>query len=130
MPATQHKGSCLCGAVKVEVAGSLPRPDACHCSKCRKQTGHYLVSTDVPESKLTVHGEDHVRWYQSSGKVRRGFCGTCGSTLFWDASTLDEIAVAMGLFDGPTETSLWGHIFTDDKGDYYEITDGLLQRDQ
>jgi len=130
MQDTVHKGSCLCGAVKIEVEGDLSRPDACHCSKCRKQTGHYLASTDVPGSKLMVHGEDNVRWYQSSEKVRRGFCGTCGSTLFWDANTLDEVAVAMGLFDGPTETKLWGHIFTDDKGDYYEITDGLLQRDQ
>lgn len=130
MQNTAHKGSCLCGAVNITIEGDLPRPDACHCAQCRKQTGHYLVSTDVPESALTVEGEDNVRWYQSSEKVRRGFCGTCGSTLFWNASTVDKIAVAMGLFDGATGTSLWGHIFTAEKGDYYEITDGLLQRDR
>lgn len=130
MQATEHKGSCLCGAVKLVVEGDLPGPDACHCAQCRKQTGHYLASTDVPESKLTVHGEEHVRWYQSSEKVRRGFCGTCGSTLFWDASTLDNIAIAMGLFDGATDTNLSGHIFTADKGDYYEIADGLPQNAQ
>lgn len=130
MQATAHKGSCLCGAVKIAVEGALARPDACHCAQCRKQTGHYLASTDISESALTVEGENNVRWYQSSEKVRRGFCGTCGSTLFWDANTLDKIAIAMGLFDGATDTKLWGHIFTDEKGDYYEITDGLLQRDQ
>ena len=27
-----HRGSCLCGAVRFEVAGSLPPPDACHCA--------------------------------------------------------------------------------------------------
>tara|TARA_R110000772_G_scaffold134717_1_gene243328 strand:- start:526 stop:921 length:396 start_codon:yes stop_codon:yes gene_type:complete len=125
-----HHGSCLCGAVKITVEGDLPRPDACHCTKCRKQTGHYFASTDVSEQALTVEGEENVHWYQSSEKVRRGFCGTCGSTLFWDANSKDKIAIAMGLFDGATGTRLWGHIFTDNKGDYYEIADGLLQRDQ
>lgn len=129
MQDTVHKGSCLCGAVTIVVEGDLPRPDACHCSQCRKQTGHYWASTDVSESTLTVDGEEHVRWYQSSEKVRRGFCDTCGSTLFWDANTVDKIAIAMGLFDGATDTRLSGHIFTGDKGDYYEIADGLPQND-
>lgn len=31
----------------------------------------------------------------------------------------------MGAFDGPTGTMLGTHIFVADKGDYYEITDGL-----
>ncbi len=125
-----YHGSCLCGAVKVEVTGELAKPNACHCSQCRKQTGHYLASTDILESAVMVAGEDNVHWYQSSEKARRGFCGACGSTLFWDSITEDTIAVAMGLFDGPTDSKLAGHIFTEDKGDYYELTDGLPQRGQ
>jgi len=124
------KGSCLCGAVEFKVTGALPRPDACHCTQCRKQSGHYWAATDVKSSALTISGEDSLTWYQSSTKARRGFCKTCGSFLFWDANTVDEIAVAMGAFDGATGTKLWSHIFVDDKGDYYEIGDGLLQRDQ
>ncbi len=125
-----HEGSCLCAAVTFTVSGALPRPDACHCSQCRKQSGHYWASTDVKSGALTIEGESNLTWYQSSAKVRRGFCKTCGSFLFWDANTADEIAVAMGAFDGATDTKLWSHIFVDDKGDYYEIGDGLLQRDQ
>lgn len=130
MKDTVHKGSCLCGAVTIMVAGDLPQPDACHCSQCRKQTGHYFASTDLPESALTADGKEHVRLYSSSEKVRRGFCNTCGSTLFWDPIHHDKIAVAMGLFDGATETTLWSHIFVADKGDYYQIEDGVLQKDQ
>jgi hypothetical protein len=33
----------------------------------------------------------------------------------------------MGAFDTPTDTKLKMHIFAADKGDYYEITDGLPQ---
>lgn len=125
-----HRGSCLCGAVSFEVEGSLPPPDACHCTKCRKHSGHVFASTDVKRAALTVRGGEHVRWYRSSEKVRRGFCETCGSSLFFDPldqAKHDWIGVAMGAFDGPTETGLKIHIFVGDKGDYYEIADGLPQ---
>ena len=121
-------GSCLCGAVTVEVTGALTAPDACHCTQCRKMTGHFLVSTDIAKSALTVQGEAQVGWYQSSPKVRRGFCTRCGSTLFWDPIFKDMIAVAMGLFDQPTGTHIAKHIFVAHKGDYYVIADGLEQR--
>jgi hypothetical protein len=122
-----HRGSCLCKAVTFEVNGALPPPDACHCTACRKQSGHYFASTDVPRSTLTVQGAERVTWFQSSEKVRRGFCSTCGSPLFWDPVEKDWIGIAMGAFDLPTETRLRIHIFVAEKGDYYDITDDLPQ---
>ena len=122
-----HKGSCLCGAVRVEVAGELRPPDACHCSQCRRQSGHFWASTDVPRAAVTVHGGEAVTWYRSSEKVRRGFCSTCGSFLFWDPIGRDTISIAMGAFEQPTDTRLARHIFVADKGDYYDIADGLPQ---
>ena len=125
-----HKGSCLCGAVSFEVEDELPTPDACHCSQCRKTSGHVWASTDVPSANVKIDGEDKVRWYQSSEKIRRGFCSICGSALFWDPLHRDWIAIAMGAFEAPTGTRLGKHIFTADKGDYYEICDGLPQHEQ
>lgn len=122
-----HPGSCLCGAVTFEVAGALSPPDACHCTQCRKQSGHCFASTDVPRAALSVEGSEHVGWFQSSDKVRRGFCRQCGSTLFWDPVGKDIVGVAMGAFDGPTGTRLAIHIFVAEKGDYYDIADGLPQ---
>jgi len=127
-----HKGSCLCGAVTFEAEGELKGPDGCHCTQCRKWTGHYLASTDVPRSALTVHGAEHVAWFESSVKVRRGFCSRCGSSLFFDPldrQKHDWIGIAMGAFDTPTHTHLALHIFVAEKGDYYEITDGLPQHE-
>jgi hypothetical protein len=43
-----HKGSCLCGAVTLEVEGRLDPAEACHCTKCRKWSGHVGVSVEVP----------------------------------------------------------------------------------
>ncbi|MDM7933700.1 GFA family protein [Tabrizicola sp.] len=122
-----HSGSCLCGAVRFTVRGDLSAPNACHCLACRKQTGHFLASVGVPRTSLRVEGEADVKWYQSSEKVRRGFCRVCGSTLFWDPIHHDWTAIAMGAFDRATGTSLSLHIFVAEKGDYYEIRDGLPQ---
>jgi len=125
-----HYASCLCGAVKIEMTGELPAPTACHCSMCRKQSGHHWASVELPRDQLSVTGSDHVQWYQASEKVRRGFCKTCGSFLFFDALFRDWTAVSMGAFDTPTQTKLSLHIYTDDKGDYYNIADGVPQNGQ
>ncbi len=122
-----HEGACLCGAVRFEVAAALRPPDACHCSQCRKHSGHYFASTDVPRSTVTIHGADKITWFRSSEKVRRGFCSICGSSLFWDPIYKDNLGIAMGAFEAPTDTKLAIHIFVADKGDYYDIGDGLPQ---
>lgn len=122
-----HHGSCPCGAVTFEVAADLPPPDACHCTQCRKQSGHVFVSTDVPKSSLSVAGSDKISWFQSSENIRRGFCSLCGSSLFWEPLHRDWIAIAMGAFDDQTHTSIKMHIFVTEKGDYYEISDDLPQ---
>jgi hypothetical protein len=128
-PAT-HKGACLCGAVHFEFKGDLTPPNACHCTACRKTSVHFEASCDVPRKALTIHGQENLAWYQSSEKVRRGFCRICGSSLFWDPVFQDWTAIAMGAFDTPTGTHLTKHIFVADKGDYYEINDGLPQNQQ
>lgn len=129
----QHSGSCLCGAIRFVVRGALKPPDACHCNKCRKFSGHYLCGTDILRENLDVSGQEHLRWYQSSEKVRRGFCSICGSSLFFDPLDLNKhnwTSVCMGAFDSPTNVAMALHIFVDDKGDYYEICDDLPQNAQ
>jgi hypothetical protein len=108
-----HTGSCLCGAVRFEVTGELHPPDACHCTMCRKVSGHFWASTDVPDGRFSIEGAERLTWYQSS--------------LFWDPIGQPRIAIAMGAFDQPSATRLASHIFVADKGDYYELADGVPQ---
>jgi hypothetical protein len=79
---------------------------------------------------VAIEGEENVTWYFSSEKVRRGFCATCGSSLFFDPVHRNWIGIAMGAFDTPTNTKLALHIYVADKGDYYDIADGLPQNQQ
>ena len=119
-------GSCLCGAVRYRVAGPLRPVVACHCRQCRKTSGHFVAATSAPRDAVTIDGE--VRWYHASDSARRGFCGTCGSSLFWDGQGAN-LSIHAGTLDGGTGLRLTGHIFCADKGDYYELTDDLPKAD-
>ncbi|MEO0912399.1 MAG: GFA family protein [Pseudomonadota bacterium] len=117
-----YRGSCLCGSVTYEAEGPLRPVVACHCVQCRKTSGHYVAATSVARDKLRISGD--VRWYRSSPEALRGFCPVCGSSLFWDGPG-DRMSIHAGTLDGETGLTLAGHIFTEDKGDYYEVSDGL-----
>ncbi len=122
------RGSCLCGDITYEITGELRgKINACHCGQCRKQSGHYWASANVQEGDITVNGP--VAWYEASDIAKRGFCGRCGSFLFWKAHDEDQISFALGALDEDEGARLEQHIFTADKGDYYDIKDGLPQQE-
>ena len=124
-------GSCLCGAVKLQIEEPLEHaPEACHCAQCRKHTGTFWTGVNVRRTLLQVQGAEHILWYRSSEKVRRGSCSVCGSTLFWDPviEGYEWTAVALGCIDTPLSLKVAKHTFVADKGGYYEILDGAPQR--
>ncbi len=124
---SRFTGSCLCGSVSFEVSSQLGAGEVCHCSQCRQWTGHVYASTEVPRKALTFNNKSGLKWFQSSPKVRRGFCVDCGSSIFFDPldqTKHDWIAIALGSFKSVTQVKIEQHIFTAEKGDYYEILDG------
>ena len=123
-------GSCLCGAVRFTTRGALRGVVYCHCSQCRKQTGHYYAATNVADGDLSVEGAEDLTWYAASPEAKRGFCRVCGSALFWKRNGSDVTSVMAGAFDGPSGLTGRAHIFVADKGDYYEIDDGLPRYQQ
>lgn len=125
--AIRNTGSCLCGAVKFETRGPLRGVAFCHCRQCRKQSGNYFAATDVADADISIAGDENITWFSASTFARRGFCGTCGSILFWKRNGVDRISVLAGAFDEPSGLLGRSHIFCADKGAYYEIKDGLPQ---
>ncbi|WP_300517986.1 GFA family protein [Aliiroseovarius sp.] len=119
------KGHCLCGAIAFGTDATPQGVSMCHCGQCRRQSGGIWSSAFVKETELTITGE--VRWFAASDKARRGFCPSCGSFLFWQGTGEDTISFALGAVDNPTDVTLEKHIFTADKGDYYDICDRVEQ---
>ena len=122
-----HTGHCLCGSVRFRTKGPLREVIACHCSQCRRQTGHFYAATNVTNDTLTVEGAENVTWYRASDTASRGFCHTCGSALFWKGDGAGYTSIMAGTFDQPTGLTIGVHIYCADKGDYYEIDDGAPQ---
>ena len=114
-------GSCLCGAVRFEVTGPLRDVAVCHCQMCRKAHGHIGAYTAARKDALRIVEAGGLKWYRSSTNARRGFCGECGSTLFWDADRSDTVSIAAGTLDAPTglRTTLQIHVAS--AGDYYGV---------
>ncbi|MDD9922933.1 MAG: GFA family protein [Boseongicola sp.] len=115
-------GRCLCGAVRYTVSGPLRPVIACHCKQCQRTSGFHVAATSAARGDIEITGR--VTWYESSDTARRGFCGTCGSNLFWDGAG-DNLSIFAGTLDAPTGLAIKGHIYCADKGDYYELTDDL-----
>jgi hypothetical protein len=120
-------GGCLCGAVRYEVRGPLRSVVACHCTQCRRTSGHYVCATRCREDDLVVVEGRGLSWFQSSAKARRGFCRACGGNLFWKPEEGGRVSIMAGTLDGQTGLVISRHIFVADKGDYYGIDDGKPQ---
>jgi len=101
----------------------------CHCSQCRKTTGHYFASTSCDRGDFKLTSDSGLDWYQSSPEAARGFCKRCGSTMFWDYKGSPTISILAGTLDAPTGLKAEVHIFVADASDYYTIDDGLPQHD-
>ncbi|MDO5642633.1 MAG: GFA family protein [Paracoccus sp. (in: a-proteobacteria)] len=120
---TEVTGACLCGAIRFrgQPQGEVTR---CHCEQCRRWAGDAWSSVSLEGAEITG---DTLRWFRSSEGAERGFCATCGASVFWREVSADTVAASMGCLDAPTGLRLNRHIYTAFKGDYYEISDGLAQ---
>ncbi|MGO9718367.1 MAG: GFA family protein [Steroidobacteraceae bacterium] len=127
---TTHTGGCLCGGVRYLIRGALRGVTACHCSQCRKTSGHHVAMTNAPSVNLSLTSSDTLGWYRSSEAAERGFCRVCGGNLFWRLIGADTISITAGTLDMPTNLTLIEHIFVADKSDYYEINDDLPKKSQ
>ena len=122
-----RRGSCLCGAVAYEIAGELQPGIVCHCRECRRQSGHVAAAAAAERDTVVMTRDDGLKWYRASDFAQRGFCGNCGSTLFWRRDESPLVHVLLGSLDTPAGTTLATHFWVSEKGDYYEIADDLPQ---
>jgi hypothetical protein len=125
----EHSGRCLCGGVRYEITGELRGVVACHCSQCRRTSGHHVAATSAPTANITLSASTTLVWYRSSDSAERGFCRVCGGNLFWRQIDGGVTSIMAGTLDTPTGLAIERHIFIRDKSDYYALTDDLPKSD-
>jgi hypothetical protein len=99
----------------------------CHCSQCRRLSGHLWAATRAPFSDLVFTKNEGLTWYASSDFAKRGFCRCCGSSLFYRLNGEEGVGIGAGSLDMPTGLKVSQHIFCEGKGDYYDIDGDLPQ---
>jgi hypothetical protein len=105
------EGQCLCGAVTVTATVTNPIVRACHCEMCRRHTSSMFMSLPTVAGSITVSGP--AKTYRSSEWAERGFCETCGSTL-WYGTIGDGVRnLSAGLFKDAANAPLKLEFFTD-----------------
>ncbi|SUZ89616.1 uncharacterized protein METZ01_LOCUS42470, partial [marine metagenome] len=100
----------------------------CHCSQCRRSSGHLWAATAAPVEAIEIDCQNTLSWYRSSSKAKRGFCRRCGSSLFWQLDGSTSMSVAAGSLDVPTGLSTQEHIYFDHASDYYTVNADELIR--
>lgn len=116
-----HSGKCLCGAVRFTAENVKTEHSACHCGMCRRWSGGAPFFA-VRCEKVTFEGEENLGRYDSSNWAQRGFCKTCGTSLFYYFKQANRYAMSAGVFDDNTQFKLVREIFVDRKPDGYTFT--------
>ena len=94
-------GGCQCGAVRFRVE-RLGGSGVCHCRMCQKAFGNFYAPLVSSFGVTWTRGAP--AWFQSSDKVRRGFCAACGTPLVYEqlGRPVDgSLEIAVGAFDEP-----------------------------
>jgi len=114
----RQSGGCQCGAVRFSV--SKPPESAaavCHCLSCRKSVGAPLVGWAMfTQDAVQVSGVLPTVYVSSEG-VKRSFCGTCGTSLFFEADYISGlIDITTESFDDPDAMTPTAQIWVSQEG--------------
>ncbi len=120
-------GGCLCRAVRYEVHGPLRDVIACHCMQCRRTSGHFVAATATNLENLVITEAGGLSWYQPKKLYKRGFCKHCGSSLFFEPEMGERISIAAGTLDSAVGLKIAAHIFVEEAGEYYDISDQAVR---
>jgi hypothetical protein len=121
-------GACLCGVVRFEIGLPTLFCAHCHCSMCRRAHGAgYVTWFGVPYERFRIlTGEERLARYRSSEHATRSFCGTCGSSLFFESSLHpDYLDVVLANLDGSIDREPEFHVFFDDHAPWVRLGDDL-----
>lgn len=91
----KYSGSCLCGAVRIEVTGAPVVQGFCHCQTCRAWSATPVTAYALwPTAAVrVVSGEDRLKAYARPGKLSRHHCSDCGGAVMtgWTGSPMTDV---------------------------------------
>ncbi|MCK7593110.1 GFA family protein [Pseudomarimonas salicorniae] len=130
---SEASGRCQCGAVGVRLTLPSKWVAHCHCTMCRRAHGAAFVTwlgMDSDRARIE-DGKGQLRWYASSAGAERGFCGRCGSPMFFRSQRWPaELHIARAVIDGKVDRAPQAHVFWNTHVDWArpDPADGLPRK--
>lgn len=125
-----YKGACLCGAIRVEITGSISDIIHCHCSLCRKNSGTAFATNgfiNTREFKVLDSG-NKLGFYEFKAGKKRHFCSVCASPIFSsNADNPAKLRIRLGLLDSAITERPVSHNFVSSKANWEDL-DAQLPR--
>ena len=112
-------GKCLCGAVSFTADSVEHHVHSCHCTTCVKWSSGPMLAASA--TNVAFEGAENIIRYGSSAWAERGFCGKCGTNLFYQLKDADTYIMCTGTFDDQSVFELVGEIYIDEKPPGYEF---------
>lgn len=134
----QHKGGCVCGAMRFVALGDPERVSMCHCTWCQRRTGSAFGTEAVYLKDRVTFTGDTLKIYrhlsdQSGRWLDQHFCGSCGTNLGMTLEAVPEIrSLAAGTFDDPSWLKPGGtipfrHIFLRSAHGWADVPEGIAR---
>jgi hypothetical protein len=95
---------------------------------CRREHGAgYVTWVGIEEEQFKLtSGTDELKWYESSVGAQRGFCTTCGSSMFFRSERwAGETHVTLANLHGKIDRQPQAHAFHDTHVDWMPLDDAL-----
>lgn len=118
------KGQCMCGAVTVEAEPTKDFITACNCENCRRWTGGVNFTFNVDEISAAINGP--VKTVSVAPWAERGFCGTCGSGIFYRVTAEGPnhglLKLSAGLFPDATGLPVGVEYYADQRPAAFDLS--------
>jgi hypothetical protein len=129
---TQVSGACLCG--KLHFSAQLPTlwVAHCHCTLCQKNAGAAFVTwAGFNEHAVQIDDSNKtLAWYSATENAFRGFCKTCGSTLFFKSARWPgELHITVVNIHESLDRSPQMHVHWDTHQKWLMLGDGLPRKE-
>ncbi len=131
MPLASSHGSCLCGAVQFTAQLPSKWVAHCHCTRCQRAHGAPFVTwAGFMEAEVEIRDRENLlHWYVANEKGSRGFCGRCGSPMFFKGALWPgELHISRALFLAPVDREPQGHVYHDTHVDWVTLADSLPRK--
>ena len=130
----QITGSCLCGKVAFEIAGTPIRFSYCHCRSCQKSSGSiHAANLAFPLGSVRwTQGEDLIELFVDTKEnpgFPRGFCRSCGAPVPKLSRNRQFWVIPSGLLDSDPGMRPQANIFWAEHAPWCVSVDQIAKND-